>query len=247
MNNYYVYRITNIAENKHYYGSRKPKNNRLPENDLGVYYFSSSRHPSFKQEQLDDPSKFYYKIIFRNLSREDALRIECKLHSRFDVARSDSFYNLHNHNSEKFTCTPETGKKISAAHRAYSGKKISESHKKLFAEGKRSNKGENNPRFGDRRNYDELHGKEKAEELRAMQRETRKGAGNARAAAWKFTDPSGNEYIVKGECKRFCEEHSLSMRALKSNLNESVEFHKHMKGARKVKSRNTIGWKLEKL
>lgn len=40
---HYVYRITNLLENKHYYGSRSSK-----ELDIGIKYFTSSKDISFK-------------------------------------------------------------------------------------------------------------------------------------------------------------------------------------------------------
>ena len=43
--NYYVYRITNVVEKKHYYGKRKTK--KFPKNDLGYSYLSSSTDKEF--------------------------------------------------------------------------------------------------------------------------------------------------------------------------------------------------------
>jgi hypothetical protein len=94
MKNHYVYRITNLKENKHYYGSRSSK--RKPENDLGEYYFSSSiskKYPTFKQDQKERPWEFKYKIISIFETRKEATAFEIKLHNKFDVGINDNFYN----------------------------------------------------------------------------------------------------------------------------------------------------------
>lgn len=240
---YYVYRITNIVDNKHYYGSRKPKKSIPAFDDLGKYYFSSSRDSKFIQDQKDNPGHYKYKIIVSGLSREKAMAIEKKLHEKYQVDKNPKFYNLHIHNSINFTCTPETGKKISKTHREHSAKKISESHKKRFAQGLASNKGGNNPRFGDHRNYEELHGKEKARQLKEEQSKMRSGAGNSRATTWKFTSPDGKEFIVVGECKKFCKDKNISMRKLKAYLGETITTCDKPYDI----SKNTVGWKLENL
>jgi len=59
-NYHYVYRITNILTNKHYYGSRSC--NILPKNDLGFKYFSSSKDNDFIIDQKINPQNYKYKI-----------------------------------------------------------------------------------------------------------------------------------------------------------------------------------------
>ena len=58
---YYVYRITNQVENKHYYGKRASKIH--PRDDLGIKYFSSSKCREFVQDQKSNPQNYVYKVI----------------------------------------------------------------------------------------------------------------------------------------------------------------------------------------
>lgn len=243
---FYVYRITNIELNKHYYGSRKPKNNRTPEDDLGTHYFSSSRDKQFIQDQKSRTHAYKYKVIARNLSREESLKLEIKLHNKFQVDINPHFYNRSKQTSTKWTCTKATGKLISESHKNGGAKKISDSHKKLFEIGIRSHEGENNPRYGDHRNWDELYGSERANELRNQKSITNSGANNPIAKKWMFTDPDGNEYIIEGQCKQFCKDHNLLMVTLKRTLGEVVTMPKHLKPKSKTwtSRMNTVGWRL---
>lgn len=54
---HYVYRITNIKLNKHYYGTRTSKN-KTPEEDIGYIYFSSSSDKEFLKDQKDNPLNY---------------------------------------------------------------------------------------------------------------------------------------------------------------------------------------------
>lgn len=88
---HYVYRITNLVKNKHYYGIRSTK--VKPIDDLGVKYFSSSTDKDFIKDQKNNPQDYRYKIIFVYDSRKTALRTEIKLHEMFNVGVNESFYN----------------------------------------------------------------------------------------------------------------------------------------------------------
>lgn len=88
---HYVYRITNIVENKHYYGVRSSK--IIPKDDLGKKYFSSSTDKKFMSEQKEHPENFKYKIIKVFETRRDAELLEKKLHKKFHVSDNDKFYN----------------------------------------------------------------------------------------------------------------------------------------------------------
>ena len=88
---HYVYRITNTKENKHYYGSRSSKVE--PKLDIGIKYFSSSSDKEFIKKQKENKSIFKYKIIKQFDSREEAINLEIKLHSKFNVGLNESFYN----------------------------------------------------------------------------------------------------------------------------------------------------------
>ena len=100
---HYVYRITNIVENKHYYGKRSSSIN--PYNDLGTKYFSSSRDFSFLQEQKLNKNNFKYKVILCFSSSQEAVAFESKLHKKFNVSVNKSFYNKVNQTSSGFDTT----------------------------------------------------------------------------------------------------------------------------------------------
>jgi len=89
---YYVYRITNTKENKHYYGSRVSK--VIPQYDLGIKYFSSS--DILQKEIISNPENFKYKVVKILDNNGDKILWECYLHQYFDVKMHDSFYNKAN-------------------------------------------------------------------------------------------------------------------------------------------------------
>ena len=114
---YYVYRITNVIENKHYYGRRACDGN--PRNDLGIRYFSSSKDKIFIKDQKQNPHKYKYKILLTTPVKEKAERLEISLHKRFNVAANPNFYNLAQARSNGFSVggtavaiLVETGEKI---------------------------------------------------------------------------------------------------------------------------------------
>lgn len=89
---HYVYRITNLVENKHYYGSRT--SNISPFDDLGKKYFSSAcSNVWIKKDQKKNPQNYKYKILKTFANRKDATEFECVLHDKFDVGNSEHFYN----------------------------------------------------------------------------------------------------------------------------------------------------------
>lgn len=121
------------------------------------------------------------------------------------------------------------------------GRKLS---KLLISTG--AHKGEKNPRYGDHRNYKEIHGKENAERMKKEISNRCSGAGNPRAKVWKFTDPQGKEYVVIGKAKEFCSEHNIYMNSLKNSMGKPFSpkiIHKRFE----EKTRNSIGWKIDEL
>lgn len=107
---HYVYRITNLVENKHYYGKRT--STILPELDLGKMYFSSKKNVSgknFKKDQKANPSNYKYKIVAKFKTKEEALKREVRLHKKFDVKNHSKFYNAANQTSSKFTTNQQKG------------------------------------------------------------------------------------------------------------------------------------------
>ena len=108
---HYVYRISNILENKHYYGSRTSQ--KEPYNDLGKKYYSSSRDKIFIKDQKQSPQNYKYKIIKIFNSKQLALECEIKLHNKFDVKSNENFYNKANQKMSGFDTTGSTNKLLS--------------------------------------------------------------------------------------------------------------------------------------
>ena len=96
---YYVYRITNLKEKKHYYGSRTCKNSFKDTNDCLIdliSYKSSSTNTDFICEQSLNAENFKYKIVSTFENVHDCKMFECFLHSKFNVSTHLQFYNKTN-------------------------------------------------------------------------------------------------------------------------------------------------------
>jgi len=114
---HYTYRITNIVDNKHYYGVRSSVN---PKEDLGIKYFSSSKDKNFMNEQKLYPNRFKYKIIKIFDTRKKAMQHEIILHEKMNVSKNENFYNIAKAVSSGFSLygynhTEEAKKKIAKA------------------------------------------------------------------------------------------------------------------------------------
>lgn len=75
----------------YYYGCRTSNVEALE--DLGKKYFSSSKDNDFIKDQKDNPEDYKYKIIRKCNSRKEAVKLEIKLHNKFNVGANESFYN----------------------------------------------------------------------------------------------------------------------------------------------------------
>jgi len=101
---HYVYRITNITTHMYYYGDRSC--NCHPSEDIGIKYFSSFGNKLFKQDQLNNPQDYNYKVIkIFETCRKDAKQLEADLHSYFDVKNHIKFINRANQTSSGFDTT----------------------------------------------------------------------------------------------------------------------------------------------
>ena len=98
---HYVYRITNTKLSKHYYGVRT--SNIEPSKDLGFKYFSSSSDTEFRDDQKNNPQDYKYVIVSVFKTREEASQLEIKLHDKFNVDLSESFYNKTKANTIGFS------------------------------------------------------------------------------------------------------------------------------------------------
>tara|TARA_R110002096_G_C14455064_1_gene711856 strand:- start:74 stop:763 length:690 start_codon:yes stop_codon:yes gene_type:complete len=88
---HYVYRVTSLINNKHYYGLRTSKIE--PILDLGIKYFTSSRSIEFKDDFKQNTRKYKCIIVRVFNNRKDASLFEILLHNKFNVGISDKFYN----------------------------------------------------------------------------------------------------------------------------------------------------------
>lgn len=100
---FYVYRITNKIENKHYYGSKTAKD--AHPSQLGITYFSSSTDKNFISDQKLNPCNYKYKIVKIFNNKIDCITFENILHEKFNVARNEKFYNKSNQCRGGFLCS----------------------------------------------------------------------------------------------------------------------------------------------
>ncbi len=77
--------------------------------DIGIHYFSSSSDKDFINEQKLNPTSFKYKIVGIFETREQAIKLEIKLHKKFDVGINESFYNKAKQTSIGFDATGQAG------------------------------------------------------------------------------------------------------------------------------------------
>ena len=98
---YYIYRITNLENNIHYYGSRVSIIH--PMNDLGNKYFSSSK--ILKPLAEENPDNFKFKILKIFDNKWDKILYESYLHQYFNVKNNDKFYNKVNQTQSGFDTT----------------------------------------------------------------------------------------------------------------------------------------------
>jgi len=203
---HYVYRITNILLNKHYYGSRSCKNCN-PHDDLGIKYFSSSKDKDFIKDQKEHPEHYKYKIIKICETRKDAIELEILLHEKFDVGINENFYNR--------------AKQTSARFNVYGLKPSEEHRKKLSA----ARKGEKNPSYGKKHTEETRKkigaaskGRKHSEETRKKMSETRKGKPKSKETKKKMSD------ALKGEnCFWYRKKHSEGTRKKMSEAKKGIK------------------------
>ena len=99
---HYVYRISNLINNKHYYGKRSSK--LLPELDLGTKYFSSSKKLKY-DIKIIGKENFKFKIIKVFNTSKDALKFESYIHTKLNVKDNINFYNEANQLIDSFDTT----------------------------------------------------------------------------------------------------------------------------------------------
>lgn len=240
---HYVYRISNLIENKHYYGLRSSSIH--PENDLGKIYYSSSTNKQFITDQKNNKANYKYKIIKIFETREEAAHIEIKLHKRLNVAFNERFYNLSNASSlnrglintykQWENYTPEIKAKVLL--------KISESNKIYYSNLTIEEKFEKmRPLENWKNNNPELV---KANNLKAA--EKRKGKNNGFAKQINIFDKDGNlKFECFGNFGNTCKEYGIPHQNLKISLTRNGEpIYNSTYGksiAKKFGKEEFIGW-----
>jgi len=98
---HYVYRITEIETNEHYYGSRT-SDAKDPIIDLKNYCSSSKRKKIIKENK----DKFKFKIIRTFTNKDDKIIFESFLHYKFNVKlKNNGFFNEANQTPFGFNTT----------------------------------------------------------------------------------------------------------------------------------------------
>ena len=109
---HFVYRITQIKLNEHYYGSKTGKISIL-----GNPYISKSKDKEFIKDQKENPQNYKYKVIRVFDNPADKMVFEAYLHQKFNVKEKNNFYNRANQTPFGFDTTgnKEIARKISKA------------------------------------------------------------------------------------------------------------------------------------
>ncbi len=249
MKYHYAYRITNKELNRHYYGVRTSKVE--PNLDLGVKYFSSSSDKEFIQNQKENQNNYKYKIIKIFNSRNEAMKLEIKLHNKLNVGVNKSFYNKSKQTSSGFDMS---GRK----HTKKTKIKMSK-NKKLFHPmlGRTGNK---SPIYGIKKpkgmgqklsesirgdnhwNYGKTTSKETKEKISKSSKGLRTGKLNTSAKMINIYN-SCNKLMFKcnGTFSKTCKDNNLPLSALtKSYKNDSCVYH-NMKINNKTRIINDFG------
>lgn len=106
---HYVYRITNLVEGKHYYGSRT--SSKSPELDITTKYFgspSSEKNRWIIDDQKVNPTHYRYKILRCFETRKESVDLEILLHKKFNVKNHLKFYNEQNQTTNGFDTAGKT-------------------------------------------------------------------------------------------------------------------------------------------
>ena len=125
-NNFKVYMHINKINNKKYIGITSQKTSDRWKNGKG---YSNNEH-FYNTINKYGWDNFEHKVLFENLSKEDACKIEIQLISKHKTTNREFGYN-HTTGGEHYTHTEESKYKISERFR---GKKLSEEHCKKLSD-----------------------------------------------------------------------------------------------------------------
>ena len=135
---YIVYMHQNKLDGKVYIGTTSQKGNDRWRHGKG-YKQNSKFYEAIQKFGWDN---FEHKILFDNLTKEDAERKETEMIALYKSNTDEHGYNMQSGGVAKFTITEEVKRKIGVA---LKGRKFSEEHKRKIGE---AQKGQKNHRYG---------------------------------------------------------------------------------------------------
>lgn len=246
---FYVYRITNVVQRKHYYGSRV--SSVEPRLDIGIKYFSSSYDKEFMLEQKEFPERFKYKVVRICISNIEKQLFESYVHEKFNVGASVDFYNQVRQTLVGFDCTGHIcnkGRKLSKSTKdklreALTGRYVSEETKQKQREVALSRTKEENMRRGVKH-----IGKKVSTKTRELMRKQNIGACNNQAKIIKILDANGEILdVCNGTFKQVCEIKGYPWATLrKAKYGKKLYLDKEGKPSKNIPiaSRKFIGWSI---
>lgn len=227
MNNY-IYKITNIVNNKSYIGYTEDPTAR----------WEAHRHNQGSKLVFQAIKKYSLENLSFEVIAEDTLENEDRYIQKYNTMAPNG-YNLTeggskppNHKGKSYADiygdnAEEQRKKrhIKQLERGgYGPVKHKEESKKKISE---AVSGKKNPMYG--RHHSDSSKQKMSQSLKGLQ----VGEKNPNASTWKLTDPQGIEYIIQGTLKSFCQEQNLPY----ATVRKSYELSRPMRNK----------WKIEKL
>jgi len=216
MKYHYVYRITNTTLTKHYYGVRTSKN-KLPSEDIGIYYFSSSKDKDFINDQKLNSQNYKYKVIRITDTREEAALLEILLHKKFNVKVNENFYNKTNACALGFDAT---GLDRSGPKNSMFGKTHTQNTKELMSF---NHKGMSGKKFS-------------KETINHMKNISKTSSNNNAKTIFIFSSDNKLQYTCSGNFKSICDENNLPYSQLmKSYKNNNEPIFENLNASSKTR------------
>ena len=206
---HYVYRITNLAVGKHYYGKRSSKN--LPVSDIGINYFSSSKDEDFIRDQKVNPQNYEYIVVAICDSAKEAVELEIYLHAYYDVGVNPKFYNRAKQTTTGWDTTgviytEELRERLKAARAKLNFKHTEESKEKMRI-----------TKYGNSWNKGKKHTEETKEKLKEK---VKRGTNSPNAVLVNIFDHKTYELIASNVClSEWCKDD----KSLRANLALSLK------------------------
>jgi hypothetical protein len=228
MKYHYTYRITNTILNLHYYGTRT-STNRIPTEDIGIYYFSSSSNKEFINDQKNNPLNYKYKVIRIYNTRKEAIEQEIKLHNKFNVGVNEKFYNIAKQTSVGFdfdftgiSCSKEKKLKIS---KSLIGHTVSKEARRKISLSK----------------IGRIYLEETKIKMRNSHKDKHNGSDNNAAIEVGIYDNLDNlKFTSHGDFMKVCEKNNLPSNAFKKSYQNNTKIGELQ--ATKYNYKEYIGW-----